>query len=47
MKTDNTDYKEMEMFIRLTEQLMAIILGLQPSNAFNSTEKLQIFLKVE
>ncbi len=44
MKADDTDYKEMEMFIRLTEQLMAIILGLQPSNAFNSTEKLQQFL---
>lgn len=47
MKKDNTDYKEMEMFIRLTEQLMAIILGLQPSNAFNSTERLQSFLKVK
>ncbi len=43
-KADSTDHKEMEMFIRLTEQLMAIVLELQPSNAFNSTEKLRQFL---
>jgi hypothetical protein len=44
MKADDIDYKEMEMFIRLTEQLMAMILELQPSNVFNSTEKLKDFL---
>ncbi len=43
-KTDAVDYKEMEMFIRLTEQLIAIILGLSPSNAFNSFESLDKFL---
>ena len=44
-KTDKVDYKEMKMFIRLTEQLMAIILELSPSNVFNSFEKLNTFLK--
>ena len=43
-KTDQTGYDEMDLFIRLTEQLMAIILGLSPSNAFNSFEKLEKFL---
>lgn len=46
MKDEKTDFKEMELFVRLTEQLMAIILGLQPSNVFNSTEKLKEFLKI-
>lgn len=41
----NVDIKEMILFVRLTEQIMAIILGLQPSNVFNSTESLQDFLK--
>ncbi len=45
-KTEEIDYKEMEMFIRLTEQLMAIILELRPTNTFNSFEKLDSFLKV-
>ena len=38
IKPENTDYGEMKMFIRLTERLVAIILGLEPSNAFNSKE---------
>jgi len=42
---NNVDNKEMVLFVRLTEQIMAIILGLQPSNVFNSTESLQDFLK--
>lgn len=44
---DNVDLGEMEMFIRLTEQIMAIVFKLQPSNAFNSFEKLENFLKEE
>jgi len=44
-KTEQIDYKEMEMFIRITEQLVAIILGLSPSNILNSSEKLDSFLK--
>lgn len=44
-KTDNIDYKEMELFIRLTEQMISIILGLSPSNIFNSFERLDAFLK--
>lgn len=44
-KTDGVDIKEMEMFIRLTEQLIAVVLNLQPSNVFNSLEELDVFLK--
>ena len=44
-KTEQIDHEEMEMFIRLTEQLIAIILELSPSNIFNSFEKLDDFLK--
>jgi hypothetical protein len=44
-KADNVEFKEMELFIRLTEQVMAIVLGLQPSNAFNSFERLNALLK--
>ncbi len=44
-KTEHIDYKEMEMFIRLTEQLIAIMLELSPSNIFNSFERLDSFLK--
>jgi hypothetical protein len=44
IKTEQVDFNEMEMFIRLTEQLMAIILGLSPSNIFNSFERLEAFL---
>ena len=40
---DNVDLEEMKMFIRLTEQLMAIVLGLEPSNALNSFDHLQNF----
>ncbi len=43
-KTEQIDYKEMGMFIRLTEQLIAIILELSPSNIFNSFEDLDNFL---
>jgi hypothetical protein len=43
-KTEQIDYKEMEMFIRLTEQLIAVILELSPSNIFNSFEALDSFL---
>jgi len=39
------DIKEMELFIRLTEQVIAVILGLTPSNTFNSREGLDAFLK--
>lgn len=45
IKTKQIDYEEIQMFIRLTEQLMAIILELSPSNVFNSFEKLESFLK--
>jgi len=41
------DINEMQMFIRLTDQIMAIILGLQPSNAFNSVEQLHNFLNYQ
>ena len=44
-KTEEIDFKEMQMFIRITEQLMAIILWLSPSNVFNSFEDLDKFLK--
>jgi len=44
-KTEQVDYGEMEMFIRLTEQLVAIILELSPSNIFNSFERIDTFLK--
>lgn len=44
-KTDHVDYKEIETFIRLTEQLMAIILWLSPSNCFNSFEEFEKMLK--
>lgn len=43
-KTEQVDYEEMEMFIRITEQLVAIIFGLSPSNLFNSFERLNFFL---
>lgn len=44
IKTEQVGFDEMDMFIRLTEQLIAIILGLSPSNIFNSFEKLEKFL---
>ncbi|MDP4008292.1 MAG: hypothetical protein Q8P68_03825 [Candidatus Peregrinibacteria bacterium] len=43
-KTEQIDYDEMVMFIRLTEQLIAIIFELSPSNIFNSFEALDKFL---
>ncbi len=42
---NNVDLEEMRMFIRLTEQIMAITLKLKPSNVFNSFEQLNKFLK--
>jgi len=42
---ENVSFGEIEMFIRLTEQLMAIVFGLDPSNALNSFDRLQSFLK--
>jgi len=42
---ENVDIEEIKMFIRLTEQLMSIVLGLEPSNALNSFDQLQNFLK--
>lgn len=45
IKTDEVDFEEMGMFVRLTEQLIAIILKLSPSNVFNSFESLDKFLK--
>lgn len=44
-KTDDVTNEEKDMFIRLTEQLIAIILGLSPSNIFNSFEMMDKFLK--
>jgi len=41
---DSVDYDEMRMFMSLTEQIMAIILRLKPSNAFNTIERLKSFL---
>jgi len=43
-KMDNVTNKEKELLVRLTEQLIAYILNLQPSNIFNSFEKLEEFL---
>lgn len=45
MKTDNVDSKELEIFIRLTEFLIAKVFGLQPSNLFNTWEKLAALLR--
>jgi len=42
--TDDIDMEEMKMFIRITEQIMALVLELQPSNALNSLDSLQEFL---
>lgn len=44
-KSINVSNEEKDMFIRLTEQLISIILWLNPSNIFNSTEWLDLFLK--
>jgi hypothetical protein len=38
-------YSDSELFIRLTEFIIAKILGLSPSNLFNTVEKLDDFLK--
>lgn len=44
-KTEQVNYKEMKMFIGMTEQLIAIIFELSPSNIFNSFERIDTFLK--
>lgn len=44
---DNVDLEDMIMFIRLTDQLMALALRLEPSNALNSLNHLQRFLEGE
>lgn len=43
--SDKVTRAEMEVFIRITEQIVAIILELVPSNIFNSIEDLQATLK--
>jgi len=43
-RSEHLDIKEMQMFIRLTEQIMSLVLGLQPSNALNSLDSLESFL---
>ena len=45
-KPANIDYKEMDLFIRATECLVCKILDLNPSNLFNTNEKLTEFLKL-
>ncbi len=45
-KPENVDYKEMDLFIRSTECLICRILELEPSNLFNTNEKLANFLKI-
>jgi len=42
--SDSVDIKEMQMFIRLTEQIMSMILNLKPSNVLNSIDSLESFL---
>jgi hypothetical protein len=47
MKPANVDYSEMDLFIRCTEQIVSITLGLKPNNAFNSIEQLKKMLKIK
>ena len=42
--SEAVDIEEMQMFIRLTEQIMSMILNLQPSNVLNSIDSLESFL---
>jgi len=44
-KPDNVEIEELRMFIRLTEQVVAIVLNLEPSNVFNSIDHLHQLLK--
>lgn len=46
-KTADVDVKEMELFIRATECLVCKILELEPSNVFNTNERLFAFLKLK
>ncbi len=43
----DTVHKDAELFIRLTEFILAKVLELSPSNLFNTVEKLEEFLKCE
>ncbi len=45
-KPSNIDYEEMDLFIKATECLVCKILKLEPSNVFNTDEKLAKFLKI-
>jgi len=42
-KPEDTSYQDLELFVRATESLIAKILNLQPSNVFNTSEKLATF----
>lgn len=44
-KMENVDNSEKEMFIRLTEQLLTMTLGLRLNNSLNSLERLAEFLE--
>ncbi len=44
--TNNTNYKEIDLFIRMTEFLVAKTLKLNPSNVFNTNEKMYDFLRL-
>ncbi len=44
-KPDDVEIEELRLFVRLTEQIMAIVLGLKPSNAFNSIDHLNNLLR--
>ena len=44
---DNIDLKELNTMVGLTEQIIAIILGLKPSNIFNSMESLERLIERE
>ena len=45
-KPSDVDYGEMTLFIQATACLISKILGLTPSNVFNTNEKLARFLKL-
>lgn len=45
-KPEDVDLKDMELFIRATECLVCKIFELEPSNVFNTNERLAQFLKI-
>lgn len=45
-RPEDVDLKEMELFIRATECLVCKILGVEPSNVFNTNERLAAFLRI-